>query len=396
MVCANNKKALSIGTVCVTLYVVNYFLRNVLSVLTPQMLETGEFTVAHIGNLSSTYMLFYAIGQLINGFLGDILSPKKMIVGGITLAGLVTLAFPFTPIEPLQVLLFALLGFSLSMLRGPLMKTISENTAPNQARLICVFFSCAGFVGPLVASLVAMLNNWTWSFIVSGVISLASAVVAYIVLSAMEKNGTIKVNKVGWQGFSGLLAVFKIEKFFFYMAIACLTEISGAAITFWIPTYLTDALLFEKTTANMIYSAISIVRAMMPFVALFIFRLVNEKDIPMTRVSFAIATAAFTAMYFLENRILNLALFILALVALSCVSALLWSIYIPSLGKTGRVSSVNGVLDCSGYAAAALTNLVFAGAVAKVGWSGVIIIWALLGVAGIITTFFANKRKKDA
>lgn len=43
----------------------------------------------------------------------------------------------------------------------------------------------------------------------------------------------------------------------------------------------------------------------------------------------------------------SVAVLLLALVMNSLVSALLWSIYIPGLGKTGRVSSINGMLDCT-------------------------------------------------
>ena len=76
----NAKKSLTIGIVCIATYLSNYYLRNILSVLTPQLLETGNYTVEHIGLLSSTYMLLYAAGQFVNGFLGDFLSLFDCIV----------------------------------------------------------------------------------------------------------------------------------------------------------------------------------------------------------------------------------------------------------------------------------------------------------------------------
>ena len=77
--------------------------------------------------------------------------------------------------------------------------------------------------------------------------------------------------------------------------------------------------------------------------------------------------------------------------AMSCPSALLWSIYIPGLGKTGRVSSVNGILDCTGYIAAAVANILFAGIMSRAGWNTVILLWASIGVVGIIATLAVNK-----
>ena len=80
---SDTKKALTIGILCITTYLANYYLRHILSVMTPKLIELGEFTLDHIGLLSSAYMLLYAVGQLVNGFLGDILSPKKMVLDGV-------------------------------------------------------------------------------------------------------------------------------------------------------------------------------------------------------------------------------------------------------------------------------------------------------------------------
>ena len=75
--------ALWVGIVCIGIYIVNYYLRNMLSVTTPELLQSGKFTEESVALLSSIYMVFYAGGQLVNGFLGDMLSPKLMILGGI-------------------------------------------------------------------------------------------------------------------------------------------------------------------------------------------------------------------------------------------------------------------------------------------------------------------------
>ena len=130
----------------------------------------------------------------------------------------------------------------------------------------------------------------------------------------------------------------------------------------------------------------------MPFVALAIFRAIKEKDIPMMRVTFSIAAAMFLCMLFAPNRYVSILFLLLALMAMSCTSALLWSIYIPSLGKTGKVSSVNGILDCTGYIAAAMANLLFANVMANVGWNTVFILWASLGAIGLLSTFFVSKK----
>ena len=171
----DNKKAFSIGTLLISSYVINYVLRMLLSIFTPALLKTGLFTVEFIASLSSVYMFFYAAGQLINGFLGDAFSPKKLSTAGIALAGVSCIAFAFMSNNILRVICFAVLGFALSMLRGPFMKIISENTAADHARIIGVFFSFSSFAGPLLASLMAMLFNWKNTFIISGAAAISAS-----------------------------------------------------------------------------------------------------------------------------------------------------------------------------------------------------------------------------
>ena len=391
----DNRKAVTIGFICIATYMVNYYLRNLLSVMAPMLMETGLYTETHIGELSSTYMILYAAGQLINGVLGDRLSPKKMVLIGIITASIATVAFPLTPNAFVQYIYFAALGFGLSMVRGPLMKIISENTEPNQARTICVFFSFASFAGPLIASLFAMVNNWVWGYLLAGILAVAVAAVAYIGLNTMERKGTITYRSSKGEGLGALISVFKIEKFAFYMVIACIVEIAGASVSFWIPTFLTDGLQFDKDTANFLFSGISTCRSFMPFVALAIFRATKEKDIPMMRISFALSSGFFLLMLLSNHPYISILFLLLALMSMSCSSSLLWSIYIPSLGKTGKVSSVNGILDCTGYIAAALANLLFANLMANVGWNMVIVLWASLGVIGILSTFFAKSKQAE-
>ena len=133
----------------------------------------------------------------------------------------------------------------------------------------------------------------------------------------------------------------------------------------------------------------------MPFVTLIIFRLLNEKDTPMLRVCFSICAIGFILMMFISNKWINLAVFVLALMAIAAASSLLWSIYIPSLGKTGRVSSVNGVLDCTGYIAASIATVVVAAVMDSFGWNVVFIVWALIGAIGLASTFFKTKTNKE-
>ena len=81
------KNAFLIGVISSIAYLVCYVARNLLSVVSPQMIESAGVSVEYIGTLSTAQMLFYAGGQLVNGIIGDKVKVKYMVGGGLVLSG---------------------------------------------------------------------------------------------------------------------------------------------------------------------------------------------------------------------------------------------------------------------------------------------------------------------
>lgn len=393
------RRAFTISAICIFTYLMSYHLRNLLSVFTPGMLDSGLFTEESVALLSSVYMIVYASGQLVNGVLGDMIRSKVMVLIGLVFAGTGTVAFSLTDLYPVRVVCFALLGFGLSMLRGPLVKVISENTKPAYARVACVFLSFVSFAGPFLAGLLAMALPWDRAFLASGCAAFGMAAFSFLVLSLLEHRGAIKtVKRTPDPGTpdeapkkkGSILDVFRLESFIPYLFVSMVIEIAGTTISFWIPTYISENLGFDPASAALIFSAMSFIRALCPFVSLFLFRLFRENDARLMRVFLCASAAFYVAMFFVRDPIANIVVFLLALVCSSVSSSTLWSIYIPSLGKSGKVSSANGIMDASGYAAAALANLVFARLMTDYGWGTVILAWGGVMAAGAVFTVFAS------
>lgn len=393
-------RAFTISLVCVLSYIACYYMRNILSVVTPEMEKSGVFTKASIGTLSSLYMLAYAVGQLINGIVGDKVRARYMVSGGLLICGAASMAFALVPpsLEGIGKLLFIAMGFSLSMLRGPLVKTVSENMQPVYARIACVFLSFASFAGPLIASLIALaVGRWQGTFLWAGLSCIVIGAGVFLVLSVLEAKQLIRPKAVSANGEKKhVLDVFHLENFVFYMFVGGLVEISASSIMFWLPTYLEERLLFSPAASKLWFTVISTVRSFTPFVAIFVYQAVfRGKDMRMIRWAFFAAAVLFTGVLFLcepyisfgdmrSIAYINIVLFVLALVSVGFASSLLWSVYIPNQGKTGLVSTVNGMLDFSGYCFAAAANKVFSVMIDPLGWGGILVMWIALMVSGIL------------
>lgn len=377
------QSAWRIGSLCIATYLASYVTRNILSVSTPEMIKEAFFTKEYTGLLSSVCFIFYAVGQLINGFIGDIVHPKYMIIMGLGVSSISTFAIPLFDNRIIHFTAFALIGFGLSMLRGPLMKVISENTAAMHARMICTLFSMAGFAGPLIASLLSIFFEWRAVFTVTGIISVFITVASVTVISLLEKRGEIKFTPKKEKGvLNSILSVFKLEDFFFYMFISAIGEIAGSSITFWIPTYTTEHLGFSGDAASTIYSVVSLTTLFTPFITLVIYEKLIRNGVKLALVMYVLSAVFFIAVRFTAAPLVNVIMLIIAKMAAAAASSIVWSAYIPGLARSGKVSSANGVIDAAGYAMASLANVIFSGSVSRLGWGGIVNMWYIIMLIG--------------
>ena len=377
------QSAWRIGSLCIATYLASYVTRNILSVSTPEMIKEAFFTKEYTGLLSSVCFIFYAVGQLINGFIGDMVHPKYMIIMGLGVSSISTFAIPLFDNRIIHFTAFALIGFGLSMLRGPLMKVISENTAAMHARMICTLFSMAGFAGPLIASLLSIFFEWRAVFTVTGIISVFITVASVTVISLLEKRGEIKFTPKKEKGvLNSILSVFKLEDFFFYMFISAIGEIAGSSITFWIPTYTTEHLGFSGDAASTLYSVVSLTTLFTPFITLVIYEKLIRNGVKLALVMYVLSAVFFIAVRFTAAPLVNVIMLIIAKMAAAAASSIVWSAYIPGLARSGKVSSANGVIDAAGYAMASLANVIFSGSVSRLGWGGIVNMWYIIMLIG--------------
>lgn len=377
------QSAWRIGSLCIATYLASYVTRNILSVSTPEMIKEAFFTKEYTGLLSSVCFIFYAVGQLINGFIGDMVHPKYMIIMGLGVSSISTFAIPLFDNRIIHFAAFALIGFGLSMLRGPLMKVISENTAATHARMICTLFSMAGFAGPLIAGLLSIFFEWRAVFTVTGIISVFITVASVTVISLLEKRGEIKFTPKKEKGvLNSILSVFKLEDFFFYMFISAIGEIAGSSITFWIPTYTTEHLGFSGDAASTIYSVVSLTTLFTPFITLVIYEKLIRNGVKLALVMYVLSAVFFIAVRFTAAPLVNVIMLIIAKMAAAAASSIVWSAYIPGLARSGKVSSANGVIDAAGYAMASLANVIFSGSVSRLGWGGIVNMWYIIMLIG--------------
>lgn len=401
------KNAIMIGTLCSISYLAVYFARNILSAVTPQMVEGGDFTVEYIGTVSSLYFIFYAFGQLINGIIGDKIKAKYMISFGLILAGVTNLIFPyFLHNQVAAKFIYGLTGFFLSMIYGPMTKVVAENTNPIHTVRCSLGYEVASLLGSPFAGIIASVLVWNSVFIVGSISlftmgALCIAFFTYFERKKIVQYGQfehIRAEKNKDKSFFGKIGVLIKHRIIIFSLVAIITGVIRTTVVFWLPTYFSQYLGYDAQVAPRIFTIATLIISLSAFIAVFVYERLNRNMDATMLIMFTLSTLFFLGVYFIKNPIINVGFIVLAVLTSNCCAAMLWSRYCPSLRDTGMVSSATGFLDFLSYMAAAASSTIFANSVSTIGWGKLILVWTVLMAVGIIIMLPYHKifNKKEA
>lgn len=395
--------AILLGSMCSIAYFAVYIARNVLSAVTPQMIGDG-YSEKFIGSISSLYFVTYAVGQLINGAIGDKIKARWMICIGLLGAGLTNFSFAvFGDKRLAATIAYAATGFFLSMIYAPLVKVVGENTKHIYAVRCNVGFTFASFLGSPTAGLLAAIPILTWqnTFTISSSILGSMAVICFIFFITLERKGIIKTNPKTETDSSvknesksyKILFKYQIIKYSF---VSIITGILRTSVVFWLPTYINQYLSFSDRDSAKIYTVATLVISLTTFITIFIYELLGRKMNLTLFIMFVSSTVFFILVSLIPQSIpiLNIIIMILAIMSSNGAATIMWSVYCPSLSETGLISTATGYLDFLSYMAAAIANIIFANAVKTIGWNNLLLVWLGIVFTGLLVALPIKRKAK--
>ena len=401
----NVQTAIYLGVLCAIAYLAGYITRNTLSACAPQM-QTQGITETVIGGFSSVYFISYAIGQLLNGIIGDKIKARTMISLGLLLSGVSN--YIFTVIldtgasEMWATVAYAATGFFLAMIYAPMTKVVAENTEPIHAVRCSLGYTFSSLFGSPFAGVLAAAFAWQTAFFASSLSLVLMAGATFLCFIALERSGRVKYNQFhpmkeqeGKTEKSGTIRVLIKHKIVRFTFVALLTGIVRTTVVFWLPTYFKQYLHFSDESSSLIFTVTTLVISLSAFLAVAIYEVLRRK-INLTMLSmFGVSAISFLLSFLIPTPLVNIIFITLAVLFANCASNILWSVYCPSLRDTGRVSAATGFLDFVSYMAAAVSSSIFANAAVSLGWGILILVWFALMALGVVVCIpFENRFRK--
>jgi sugar phosphate permease len=95
-------------------YAAYYMTRKNYAVAQPAFMQELGWSKVQVGTIITGYLTLYAIGQVVNGVLGDRIGSRWVLAGGMALTAILSAALGFAESIPLMALLYGLNGYAQS------------------------------------------------------------------------------------------------------------------------------------------------------------------------------------------------------------------------------------------------------------------------------------------
>lgn len=333
----------------------------------------------------------YAIGQLVFGFIGDKISPIKIINFAMIGTIFVNLIVSFVSNITLITVLWCFNGLFQAMIWPPLTRFIAEQVGVDKysdAIAVVVLSSSMGTIFVYIfATIVLKFTIWrtvfrsmafmgilmvlAWSFFTRKIdISNVS------VVSVKAKNNTTKTISIwGLISLAGLIPIFIINT---------LHGVLKDGIQIWLPSLANQKFGFSESTSILTTAVLPILSMISVLISNTIYRKLRN-ELKTATIMFFIALIS-TIPIIAETRVPAIITITSASLIAACmhgVNHMVVCVIPRNFSKYGMVSTFSGIINAFTYLGSSISTYGFAAISDAFGWNTVLICWCIISFFGM-------------
>jgi OPA family glycerol-3-phosphate transporter-like MFS transporter len=378
----------------------SYYLGRVnLSIAIPDLREGLNISSQEVGLLGSGFFLSYAIGQLISGHLGDRISPRLLVFGGMLLSTAMNLIFGSVVIWGFMLAAWTINGFFQSTGWAPILKVLATWHSAEQRRKVAGIYATSFVAGNaltwfLTGWLVANLG-WRAAFWIPGtmmgVIALAWLLLVKDTPQEAGFSDQIQFSEETTKPNAQEDAqpnMLQVLKYFWPLVLAAITGgMLLFALIIWAPTYFVDTHGLEIDTA----ANISILFPIAGTIGTLVISWLMAGPLCCKEImSGAVIFIAVSGLLFLFpmvsiSLLMSAALLVLVGSIIYGVNTIITTILPMVLSGRQEVSTVAGLIDFAFNIGASLAGVGVGTIVDKFSWSAM---FNVLSIGAILTSAF--------
>ena len=409
MLQAMKKTKYKLILLCSIIYFVSYFARKDFAAVMVEMINTKVIDEMTGGYIGMGLFICYGIGQLVSGYLGDIIKPSRLIFFGLTVTAICNLAMPLVPGGAAMIPIWAVNGFAQAMLWPPIVRILADHLNREEFVRSNLIVTCSAHISTILLYLYipVCLKYFSWKAVFFSATILSSLAIALLIIALyfVLPEDTIKAPKrKSKQAVSDTSEniegnYFKIltgAGIFYIFASIIMMGFLRDGIESWLPTLYSAA--FNRSANESILVSVSL-----PIFALISIILITvihntklfKNEALGAMILFGFATLSSLPIILLITKEHIVARF--ACLILSClicafmhgINFLFISCLPGRFARYGKAATTSGFCNAFTYVGAAVSTYGMALISNVFDWRATIISWAIVGGLGVLFTLLA-------
>ena len=372
-------------------YMVSYLTRINYGAVIVEMSDDMGIAVSLLSLAVTGSFITYGTGQLISGYLGDRIQPKRLVlIGMLTTIGMNTLV-PLCSDPWMMTVLWCLNGFAQSFMWPPIVRLMVALFRDEEYKKATVVVSWGGSFGTIFVYLTSpvwiMVAGWRWVFWVSAAFGLVMLVLWSRFCPDIHESPARTKEKITKT--EGAMEFMKSPLIWGIMLAIVLQGALRDGVTTWMPSYISDTFRFSNVASIL-------TGVLLPLFSILSFQVTSriydrKPDKPLLCAGSIFLAGGISAVLLLVFSGKNAVICILCMAMLTaCMHGvnLILVCMLPVFFKdSGNVSTVSGVLNSCTYVGSAISTYGIAKISESAGWNMTIAMWMAIAFAGAFLCF---------
>lgn len=388
---ADRKKRNHIVLLFSVMYMISYITRMNYGAIILEIQSKTGFSKSLLSMPLTGSFIAYGIGQLISGFCGDKMSPKKLVTIGVSVSVCMNILMPLCQ-NPYQMLVvWSINGLAQSFLWPPMVKILTQIFSETDYQYAVTKISWGGNIGTILAYLIApvLISVFHWSSVFGFAAIVGGAMV--VIWNKYACDG--KTEPIHPNDPAGIGKIWMKPILIGIFAGILLQGMLRDGVTTWMPSYIQETYHFSNATAILTGVAMPAFSILCTHLTAKLYAKKLTNPMLCAGVLFVAGALSVAAMHFFagENAIVSLLAFSVLTGSMHGVNLILVCMIPRYFEKTGQVSAVSGLLNAFTYAGSAASTWCVAASTDTCGWGVTIMIWLLTAATGAGICLLSSK-----
>jgi len=369
-------------------YLISYLTRTNYGAIVVEMVSDTGFTKAALSVGLTGSFVTYGLGQILVGYLGDRIQPKKLVTMGLAVTVLMNLLISFCTAPWQMAVVWSFNGFAQAFMWPPIVKLMVSSFDEKEygrAMVLVSYGSSGGTIAVFLLSPVMIsLGGWRsvfWFCAVCG----AVMILAWNRWCPELANALPAAKKA-----HAATGKFRLTPLFLVIMAAIVLQGSlRDGVTTWTPSYISEIYHLGNGTAILSSVILPIFGMLCHTLASWIYERLSRNPLLSAGILFGISALSAAALYLLTGNQAAASVLSLALLSgcMHGVNLMLICMVPRFFQNTGHVSLVSGLLNSCTYVGSAISTFGVALLTEQVGWKPTIALWAAIALAGTVLCF---------